>query len=158
LPALRWSPRTAAADDDVREGSADTGPAATGGASLTGACSGSGSFVRSMDRYYSRSGAVSACHREPPRSMDRAMTTQATRLRIESVEPLDGYRLRLSFNDGATRVVDLEPELWGPIFEPLRDASVFRQVAVDHELGTIVWPNGADMDPHVLHGDQPAAP
>ena len=86
------------------------------------------------------------------------MTTQVTRIRIESVEPLDGYVVRLNFNDGATRVIDLEPELWGPIFEPLRDESVFRQVAVDRELGTIVWPNGADMDPDVLHGDQPAAP
>lgn len=85
------------------------------------------------------------------------MTTQATRIRIEGVEPLDGYTLRLSFNDGTSRIVDLEPELWGPIFEPLRDESVFRQVAVDRELGTIVWPNGADMDPDVLHGDQPAA-
>ena len=50
--------------------------------------------------------------------------------------------------------VDLEGELWGPMFEPLRaNADLFRQVHVDEELGTIVWPNGADMDPDVLHGD-----
>lgn len=85
------------------------------------------------------------------------MTTQATRIRIETVEPLDGYVLRLGFSDGTTRDVDLEPELWGPVFEPLRDPAVFRQVAVDRELGTIVWPNGADMDPDVLHGDRPPA-
>jgi Protein of unknown function (DUF2442) len=82
------------------------------------------------------------------------MTTQATRIRIETVEPLDGYVLRLGFSDGSTRDVDLETELWGPVFEPLRDPPAFRQVAVDHELGTIVWPNGADMDPDVLHGDR----
>jgi hypothetical protein len=85
------------------------------------------------------------------------MTTQATRIRIETVEPLDGFTLRIGFNDGSTRDVDLEPELWGPVFEPLRDAKMFLQVAVDHELGTIVWPNGADMDPDVLHGDRPPA-
>jgi hypothetical protein len=85
------------------------------------------------------------------------MTTQAARIRIETVEPLDGYVLRLGFSDGTTRDVDLEPELWGPVFEPLRDPAVFRQVTVDHELGTIVWPNGADMDPDVLHGDRPPA-
>jgi hypothetical protein len=85
------------------------------------------------------------------------MTTQATRIRIETVEPLDGYVLRLGFSDGSTRDLDLEPELWGPIFEPLRDQEVFRQVAVDDQLGTIVWPNGADMDPDVLHGDRPPA-
>lgn len=85
------------------------------------------------------------------------MTTEATRIRIETVKPLDGYVLRLGFNDGTTRDVDLKEELWGPVFEPLRDPAVFRHVAVDDELGTIVWPNGADMDPDVLHGDRPAA-
>lgn len=79
-------------------------------------------------------------------------------VRIRSVEPLDGFVVRLSFTDGTTREIDLEGELWGPVFEPLRaDRDLFRQVRVDEELGTIVWPNGADMDPDVLHGDfQPA--
>jgi hypothetical protein len=82
------------------------------------------------------------------------MTTQATRIRIETVQPLDGYVLRLGFSDGSTREVDLEPELWGPVFEPLRDLENFRQVTVDDQLGTIVWPNGADMDPDVLRDDR----
>jgi hypothetical protein len=85
------------------------------------------------------------------------MTTQATRIRIETVEPVDGYVLRLVFSDGSTRDVDIESVLWGPVFEPLRDPEIFRQVAVDNELGTIVWPNGADMDPDVLHGDRSPA-
>ena len=64
--------------------------------------------------------------------------------------------LRLVFDDGTMREIDLEAELWGPVFEPLRhDSELFRQVRVDEELGTIVWPNGADMDPDVLHGDAP---
>jgi hypothetical protein len=80
------------------------------------------------------------------------MSTQAARIR--SVEPLDGFILRLSFDDGTKRDVDLEGELWGRMFEPLRaDPDLFRRVRVDEELGTIVWPNGADMDPDVLHGD-----
>jgi hypothetical protein len=74
--------------------------------------------------------------------------------RIRSVEPLDGFVVRLCFDDGTEREVDLESDLWGPVFEPLRaDRELFRQVRVDEELGTIVWPNGADMDPDVLHGD-----
>ena len=77
-------------------------------------------------------------------------------MRIHEVEPLRGYMLRIGFSDGYTRDVDLEPELWGPMFEPLRDPEEFRKVAVDPELGTILWPNGADLDPDVLHGDQPA--
>lgn len=82
-----------------------------------------------------------------------------TRVRVRDVEPLHDYTLRIGFSDGSTRVVDLEPELWGPVFEPLRDPDEFRKVAVDPELGTIVWPNGADLDPDVLHGDRsPADP
>ena len=84
------------------------------------------------------------------------MTTRTRTARIRSVEPLQGFILRLGFDDGAVREIALEGELWGPVFEPLRrDRQLFRQVRVDEELGTIVWPNGADMDPDVLHGYTP---
>jgi hypothetical protein len=85
------------------------------------------------------------------------MTTHATRPRIVTVEPLEGYVLQLRFSDGSTRDVDLTDELWGPMFEPLRDPCLFRRVTVDTELGTVVWPNGADVDPDVLRGDYPPA-
>ena len=82
------------------------------------------------------------------------MSTRTRTARIRTVEPLEGFVLRLSFDDGTVREVDLEAELWGPVFDPLRrDPQFFRAVRVDEELGTIVWPNGADMDPDVLHGD-----
>ena len=74
--------------------------------------------------------------------------------RILTVEPLHDFVVRLSFDDGVERDLDLESELWGPVFAPLRQSpELFKQVRVDEELGTIVWPNGADMDPDVLHGD-----
>ncbi len=80
------------------------------------------------------------------------MSTETAR--IISVEPLQGFVLRIRFDDDTEREVDLESDLCGPIFEPLHaDPALFRQVRVDDELGTIVWPNGADMDPDVLHGD-----
>lgn len=86
------------------------------------------------------------------------MSTRTKTARIRSVEPLEGFILRLGFDDGSTREVDLADDLWGQIFEPLRkDPHLFRQVHVDHELGTVVWPNGADLDPDVLYGDAPAA-
>lgn len=72
-------------------------------------------------------------------------------VRVTEVEVLEGYRLRLAFNDGTRRVVDLSTELTGPIFEPLRNPRLFRQVRLDPELGTIVWPNGADIAPEALH-------
>jgi hypothetical protein len=82
------------------------------------------------------------------------MSTRTRTARIRAVEPLHGFVLRLGFDDGTVREVDLESELWGPVFDPLRrDPQLFQQVSVDEELGTIVWPNGADMDPDVLHGD-----
>ena len=87
------------------------------------------------------------------------MSTNTRTTRIRSVQPLEGFALRLEFDDGTDREVDLESELWGPVFEPLRnDPRLFRQVRVDEELGTIVWPNGADLDPDVLHGDARPAP
>jgi Protein of unknown function (DUF2442) len=82
------------------------------------------------------------------------MSTRTRTARVSSVEPLKGFVLRLGFDDGTVREINLEDELWGPMFERLRrDPQLFRQVSVDEELGTIVWPNGADMDPDVLHGD-----
>ncbi len=82
------------------------------------------------------------------------MSTRTTTARLVAVEPLEGYVLRVRFDDGSEQTLDLEHELWGPMFEPLRkDPALFRQVHVDAELGTVVWPNGADLDPDVLHGD-----
>lgn len=73
-------------------------------------------------------------------------------VRITGVEPLRDFEVRLEFTDGSRKVVDLEPFLRGPIFETVREhRTVFERVRVDPELGTIVWPNGADLDPDVLY-------
>ena len=79
-------------------------------------------------------------------------------VRVKSVEPLDSFRVRLGFTDGSSKEIDLEPYLRGPVFEPIRkDPKMFREVSVDHRAGTIVWPNGADIDPDVLYlGLKPA--
>lgn len=73
---------------------------------------------------------------------------------VISVEVLHEFVVRVGFRDGFIRDIDLEPELWGPMFVPLRDPAVFRQVKVDDELGTIVWPNGADLAPEFLYGEE----
>ncbi|HEY5287682.1 MAG TPA: DUF2442 domain-containing protein [Solirubrobacteraceae bacterium] len=79
-------------------------------------------------------------------------------VRVISVDVLGHYKLRLDFSDDSTRDVDLTGELHGPVFEPLADPGYFAQVQVDDQLGTVVWPNGADLDPLVLHGDfEPAS-
>ena len=66
------------------------------------------------------------------------------------------YRVWLRFADGLSGELDLSSELWGAMFEPLKDVEYFRQLRVDAELDTIVWPNGADLSPQWLH-DQLAA-
>lgn len=71
---------------------------------------------------------------------------------IIRVKVLDGYRLRLRFDDLATRTVDLKSVLWGPMFSPLLKRKEFKKVRVNAESGTIEWPNGADICPEYLRG------
>ena len=78
---------------------------------------------------------------------------------VTGVELLDRYRLHLTFEDGTRKIVDIEPYLTGgPVFGPLRDPDLFRQVHV--EYGTIAWPNGADIAPETLYygGPPPWSP
>jgi hypothetical protein len=77
-------------------------------------------------------------------------------LRITAAQPLDGHNLRLTFNDGLVRDVDVSSLLHGALGEPLRDPEYFRQVRVDENSRTIVWPNGLDPDPDMLHDEYPA--
>ena len=71
---------------------------------------------------------------------------------VTKVEVLEPYRLRLEFDDGTSGEVDIAEHVrFRGVFAPLRNPDAFRQVRVDPELGTIVWPNGADIDPFVLH-------
>jgi len=72
---------------------------------------------------------------------------------IVGARALGDYRLHLRFEDGIEGVIDLAPYLsFRGVFEPLRDLAYFAQVRVDPELGTVAWPNGADLDPDVLYG------
>jgi hypothetical protein len=72
---------------------------------------------------------------------------------ITDVRVLDGYRVELTFSDSARGVVDLADRIVGRggVFGLLENPEYFRQVAVDNELGTIVWPNGVDFCPDMLY-------
>jgi hypothetical protein len=61
------------------------------------------------------------------------------------------YRLWLQFEDGSQGEVDLEQELWGEVFAPLRNQAYFKTVHLDKELNTIRWDNGADFAPEFLY-------
>lgn len=70
-------------------------------------------------------------------------------LHVTSVQYLKDYKLKLAFTNGAEGVVDLRTELYGEIFEPLKDKRLFKQVHLTSR--TIEWPNGADFAPEFLY-------
>ena len=73
-------------------------------------------------------------------------------IRVQSVEPLEKFRVRIIFKNGVVKEIDLEKFLRGEIFEPIRkDPKMFRSVKVVGN--TIGWGNGADIDPDVLYYD-----
>ena len=64
----------------------------------------------------------------------------------------DGYTVHVRFEDGTSADVDLSYLTeYGGVFKPLRDPAYFRQLRADPELGTIVWPNDADIAPETLY-------
>ncbi len=70
---------------------------------------------------------------------------------VTAFEIVSDYTLRVWFDDNTEQIINFEPILHGPLFGPLRDLTIFNQVELDQEIGTLVWPNGADIDPTVLH-------
>jgi hypothetical protein len=72
-------------------------------------------------------------------------------LRIREALVCGPHSLRLTFNDGITKQVNVRPLLEGTVFEPLRDPAYFASVTLDEVCGTVFWPNGADFAPEALH-------
>ena len=71
---------------------------------------------------------------------------------IVAVKPLEGYQLWLRFEDGIEGVVDISQLIsFSGIFAPLQELAYFVQVQIHPELGTIIWQNGADLDPDMLY-------
>ena len=75
-----------------------------------------------------------------------------------AVRVLKPYVIEVSFRDGTRRAVDLESELWGDVFEPLRDPALFEQAAVDPVFGSVYWPTGADLAPEFLYFGEAGPP
>jgi hypothetical protein len=71
--------------------------------------------------------------------------------RVTSVEISGPYVLNVGFDDGTTQVIDFRPVLAGEVLGPLRELALFERVAINPEMRTLTWPNGADFDPATLH-------
>ena len=77
--------------------------------------------------------------------------------KLTKAEYAGDYRINIKFDDGVEGVIDMENELWGEVFEPLKEKSQFQNFVLDKELQTIVWPTtGADLAPEFLY-EQAAA-
>ena len=70
---------------------------------------------------------------------------------VVSVKVRGPSSVLIEFDDGVSKQVDLRQLLRGPVFEPLRDPAEFAKVRVDHDAGTIIWPNQADIAPETLY-------
>jgi hypothetical protein len=73
--------------------------------------------------------------------------------RVNHVQYISGYRLELGFTDGLRKEIDFKDRIIGRggVFRLLADTEFFRQVRLEPEAGTIVWPNGVDFCPDVLY-------
>ena len=72
-------------------------------------------------------------------------------LHVKEAKHLHDYVLWLRFNEGAEGEIDLDRELEGEVFGPLKDPQMFQKFHVDPELETVVWENGADLAPEFLY-------
>ena len=70
---------------------------------------------------------------------------------VKRVQSCGQFQLEIEFTDGLIGRLDVSQRLFGPVFEPLRNAKLFEQVCVD-QFGAICWPNGADLAPDALYG------
>jgi len=72
-------------------------------------------------------------------------------IHVTNVKVVGAHSLDLTFDNGVRKRVNLRPELYGPVFEPLRDSSYFAKAYVDSDSRTVSWPNGADFAPDFLY-------
>jgi|SRR6516164_2795812 hypothetical protein len=70
---------------------------------------------------------------------------------VTSFQKIAPFTLIVQFDDGTSQTIDFRPVLEGDLYGPLQDPTLFSQVRIDPEVHTLVWPNGADFDPAILH-------
>jgi hypothetical protein len=71
-------------------------------------------------------------------------------LQVIKAEYLKDYTIKIYFNNGDEKIVDLSNELYGTVFEPLKNTNYFKNFSIC--CNTISWPNGADFAPEYLYG------
>lgn len=77
--------------------------------------------------------------------------------RLINVNYVRDYIIHVAFKDGLEADIDVSDQLWGEVFEPLKDKSYFQQLRFDSETHTVVWPNHADLAPEFIYERAKAA-
>jgi hypothetical protein len=79
---------------------------------------------------------------------------------VTQVHALPNRNLDLTFENGFHGIVDMDRVVknYTGVFAPLLQDEYFKQVTVNTELGTVVWPNGADLCPDVLYSQATGIP
>lgn len=72
-------------------------------------------------------------------------------LHVVKAEYINEYKINIQFNNGEAGTIDLKDELYGEVFEPLKDLNNFKKFRIDPELETIVWESGVDLAPEFLY-------
>lgn len=68
---------------------------------------------------------------------------------VVSVQPMDGYKLHLTFSDGFAATVDVSALIGKGFTAELLKEDRFREVGTEPG-GGIAWPNGFDLCPEFL--------
>ncbi len=74
---------------------------------------------------------------------------------VTELKVIPPYTLEVHFRDGQCRVIDCTSEVYGEVFEPLKDPAFFAKAFIDPESHTVAWPNGADLAPEWLYEPDP---
>jgi transposase len=125
---------------------------------------GPGRIADYLRRFHAIAIAVSSVHRVLQRhGMNRLPASQKHRAHAKRWQryekPQPGHRLSIIFDDGAQGVVNVRDMVqFTGVFQPLRDPAFFKQVKVNSELGTLYWPNDADLDSDVLYAKVTGVP
>ena len=72
-------------------------------------------------------------------------------LEVLNAKYIENYKIWIEFNDGTSGIADLSDDIWGKIFEPLKDIIKFKKFVISDTMNTISWENGADFAPEFLY-------
>jgi hypothetical protein len=75
-----------------------------------------------------------------------------------AVRVIPPYTIEVTFEDGTKRRIDMEDDLWGEVFAPLRDPELFAQAKLGPDFGSVYWPTGADLAPEFLYYGEDGPP